>query len=188
MGFNSRMVEYLAPNSHTRREQANAEKVFSLWEEMQEQGVQPNGMTFNFLLRACTLARSDLDSALDIFQDMLARGFHPTRVTYNALLSTCAVHGAVTEVFEVLEAMQESGVAPDLLSHQQVVTACTRSKLWRRAVTHMEDMRKQGMHPNSAMLRAVANRAMDDNSLSVVRCGRLCATPALVGPPSRCRP
>lgn len=168
MKYNSRMVEFLAPGGR-RREQANAAEVYALWAEMQERGVPGNAMTYNFLLRACVLARADLEVALDYFQEMLSQGFHPTRVTYNALLATCGLHGAVVEVFEVLDTMRDSGVAPDLLSHQHIVQACTRSRHWRRAVNHMEEMRESGIMPNAEMLKSVANRAMDENVLPVVR-------------------
>lgn len=168
MKYNSRMVEFLAPGGR-RREEANAAEVFAMWEEMQEKDVPGNAMTYNFLLRACVLARAEFEVALDYFQEMLSQGFHPTRVTYNALLATCGLHGAVVEVFEVLDTMRNSGVAPDLLSHQYIVQACTRSRHWRRAVNHMEEMRESGITPNAEMLKSVANRAMDENVLPVVR-------------------
>lgn len=84
--FNSRLVRLLAPKNSAELDRQNGRRAFELWREAQAQGVVPNLMTYNFLIRAANMAQEPLEVALDLFQRLLDEGLQPTRFTYNALL------------------------------------------------------------------------------------------------------
>mmetsp|Transcript_9987 Transcript_9987/g.31458 ORF Transcript_9987/g.31458 Transcript_9987/m.31458 type:complete len:560 (+) Transcript_9987:3-1682(+) len=159
--FNSRLVRLLAPKNSADLERQNGRRAFELWREAQTQGVVPNLMTYNFLIRAANMAQEPLEVALDLFQRLLDEGLQPTRFTYNALLMNCARLGCVAEAEEVFETMVSSlEDPPDLLSHHHVVLAYARGGALRKATAHLARMREQGLSANADMCKQVAETAL----------------------------
>lgn len=65
--------------------QRKGPEAFAFAARMKEQGIVPNGNTYDFLLEACKDA-SLVPEAWAVFEDMLAVGILPTRSTFHLLL------------------------------------------------------------------------------------------------------
>jgi pentatricopeptide repeat protein len=134
-------------------------KALELFQQMQQEGVRPDSVTFVGVLNACAsvialeegrrvhqqIIQSGLES--DVFVgsslvDMYAkcgsiedacRVFHkmPSRdvVTWNAMLRGCAMHGHGREALRHFEQMCDEGVQPDDITFVCVLSACSHAGL-----------------------------------------------------------
>jgi pentatricopeptide repeat protein len=135
------------------------QNALKLFRQLQQEGVQPNTVTFVWVLKACASvvaleeARSVQEQIIqsgcesDVFVgsslvDMYAkcgsledawRVFHkmPSRdvATWNAILGGCVMHGHGREALKHFEQMCEEGVQPDDITFVCLLSACSHAGL-----------------------------------------------------------
>ncbi len=135
------------------------QKALELFQQMQQEGVQPDSLTFVGVLNACAsvvaleegrcihqqIIRSGLESDVFVGSSLVdtyakcgsmedARGVFnkmPSRnvVTWNAILGGCAMNGHGNEALKHFEQMCEEGVQPDDITFICVLSACSHAGL-----------------------------------------------------------
>lgn len=131
-----------------------AEEAFHLYAQMQEQGLQPDAITFIHMLRAC-ISLSDAERGKQIHTDVKAaklesnifvesalvdmfakcgkieeahqvfsRATHLNTVTWNAMIAGYADHGRPSDAVALYDEMLKQGVKPNEATFVNVLKAC----------------------------------------------------------------
>eukprot|EP00741_Cyanophora_paradoxa_P025094 tig00000342_g24222.t1 len=99
------------------------DEAWGLLEEMEAGGVLPDTALFNTLISR-SLARGDVDRAMEAFSEMLATpGCEPDIYTFNTLVRGVARIDA-REAFALLRTMQKRGIEPDKITMLTLMDAC----------------------------------------------------------------
>ena len=120
-----------------RRKQKHGEELFRLYlvfQEMRDSGVQPDIVAYNMLINACAGAGA-IDNALETVQTMQSEGINPDVISYTSLIKACAIRGTpevVDLAEEIFEAMQQrtnhfsSYIDPTVLTFQRLMQTYVR--------------------------------------------------------------
>lgn len=122
-------------------------RAFSLFYGMARNGTQPNAITYNTIIAACSRS-NEPDLAYEVFDEMQANGLKPDKFTYGSLIDSCAKSGQVERAFEISRMMSNRGVMKDQTIYSALLEACGRGRQLDRAFVVFEDMKRNGVWPN----------------------------------------
>ncbi|CAL2273124.1 unnamed protein product [Prunus armeniaca] len=149
------------------------DKAFSLFVDLQRQGVEPNEFTFSSLIKACAnqaapdqgiqlhaqVVKVNFDRdpfVYSVLVDMYGKcGLHdhsiqvfdeienPTEVAWNSLLSVFALHGLGKEALETFTKMVNRGVKPNAITFVSLLTGCSHAGLVKEGLNYFHSMEKR---------------------------------------------
>ena len=138
--------------------------------QMKAQGVKPDILTYNCLIRACereTLAKH----AVAIFEDMLAVGLRPERETFHLLFKVSFLHGLTPEcsltpgqvhsqeyssvVLALWSKMLEAGIIPNSTSYEILIIHLTKEENLELALTILTEMEKRDISPSTETAESI---------------------------------
>jgi len=136
--------------AHTR----DAEKVVSLYKQMQAHRIQPNTITFNTMLNAFAQCGT-MQYAPQLLEDMKETNppVEPDIVTYSTLIKGFCYAGSLDRALQVFRDMQQKGTcAPDEVMFNSLLGGCAKEFRLEEALQLLSDMRKSGITPSNYTL------------------------------------
>merc|ERR1719453_2833365 len=124
------------------------ERVQTIWEEMQAEGIASNTVTYNTMIDAN--ARSGrMDRAEALFREMDA----PDIITYSTLVKGYCMYGDIDKGFAVLKEMTAAGKQePDEILYNSLLDGCAKQHRVDEALELVEDMHKNHVRPSNFTL------------------------------------
>ncbi|KAJ7540063.1 hypothetical protein O6H91_10G000500 [Diphasiastrum complanatum] len=133
-------------------------EALALYEQMKQEGMQPNNVTFVLLLKACA-SLADLEQGKQLHSEIMKRGFQSDVVVGNTLVDMYAKCGCTEDAHELFDNMSER----DLVSWNAMIAGYAQNGLGKEALALYEQMKQEGMQPNNVtfvlLLKACANLA-----------------------------
>ena len=133
-------------NEHARAaangDRAALARAFQVLDDMAEDGVEPNKITFTALITTCAKAAGAgvgtfaLDRGTLLLERMQELGLETDIVTFNALLDACAKAAALPSSegmsaldkgFALLDRMEKTGPRPNYITYNTLVHACAKA-------------------------------------------------------------
>jgi pentatricopeptide repeat protein len=119
------------------------QRVQPLLEDMSNQGIEPNVITYSTVLKGyCSANR--IDEAFELLEEMKKnKAICPDEVTYNTLLDGCARHGLYDRGLTVLAEMRAANVPPSNFTLSVLVKLASRSRKTSKAFELVRDLSKE---------------------------------------------
>merc|ERR1719502_1287583 len=136
--------------AHTR----DAEKVMSLYKQMQAHNIQPNTITFNTILNAFAQCGT-MQYAPQLLQDMKEANpvVEADIVTYSTLIKGFCYSGSLDRALQVFKDMQQEGnCAPDEVMFNSLLGGCAKEFRLEEALQLLDDMKKSFITPSNYTL------------------------------------
>jgi len=132
------------------------DKVWSIYQEMRQRGLQTSLTTYNGLVGAfseCGL----VDRVDTLFEQMKAAGISPTVCTWSRLAKGHCLRGEVRKAMEVMEAMRRtSGLKPDEIFYNTLLDACAEQGMVDDGMQMICRMEKEGLPASKYTLTILA--------------------------------
>jgi len=138
--------------------------------QMKTQGVKPNVLTYNYLIRACekdALSRH----ASAIYEDMLSMGLQPERETFHSLFKVSLlarinsgviadevqVHSqeSLSVVLGLWSKMLEGKITPNATSYEILITHLTKEGNLEMALSTLTEMEKRDLSPSTETAESI---------------------------------
>nr|XP_004305340.2 PREDICTED: putative pentatricopeptide repeat-containing protein At5g52630 [Fragaria vesca subsp. vesca] len=148
------------------------EKAFSVFVDLQREGVEPNQFTFSSLVKACA-NQAALEQGIQLHAQVVKFKFDrddfvvsvlvdmygkcglldhsiqvfnevatPTEVAWNSLLSVFAVHGLGNDALKTFSRMVQAGVKPNAITFVSLLTGCSHAGLVKEGLKYFYSMEK----------------------------------------------
>eukprot|EP00268_Persea_americana_P029358 TRINITY_DN2839_c0_g1_i1.p1 TRINITY_DN2839_c0_g1~~TRINITY_DN2839_c0_g1_i1.p1 ORF type:complete len:593 (-),score=133.60 TRINITY_DN2839_c0_g1_i1:267-2045(-) len=127
--------------------ETNYKEVSSIYDQMQRADIQPDVVSYTFLIRAYAKARRE-DEALAVFEEMLDASVRPTLDAYNTLLDAFAISGMVEQARTVLKSMRRDRCTPNLHSYTMMLSAFVNASDMDGAEKFFRQIKQDGFKPN----------------------------------------
>merc|ERR1719416_60457 len=125
-------------------------RVRELWQEMEEQGVQPTSITLGCLTEAFVV-NGHADEAWELVKKQMEiadRRKHPNTVIYSTVLKGFASVRRMDKVFMVYQEMQRKNIPCNTITYNTLLDACAKACAMNRASQLLEDMAKSCIEPD----------------------------------------
>ncbi|KAJ7540610.1 hypothetical protein O6H91_10G022900 [Diphasiastrum complanatum] len=131
-------------------------EALALYEQMKQEGVQPDNVTFVLLLKACA-SLGALEQGKQLHSDIIKRGFQSNVIVGSTLVDMYAKCGCTEDSRELFNNMRER----DVVSWTAMIAAYAQSGLGKEALALYEQMKQEGVQPNNVtfvlLLKACAS-------------------------------
>ena len=104
----------------------DVKEAFSMMDQMQSAGVQPNIVAYTLLIDVCAKA-NQMERAESILRLMESAGVQPNFKTFSSLIGGYANQGDFGKAWKLVEQMKESGFSPDYILYMSLITACANT-------------------------------------------------------------
>jgi pentatricopeptide repeat protein len=135
--YNSAIHVYVRSENLTE-----AEKLFR---EMEDQGVKPNVVTYNTLMKGY---KHQWKKALELYEDMKKQQVQANGYTYSALFSALAQGKQREKAFVIFQDIKKEGITPDVNVYNSMIDLCVRSENLTEAEKLFREMEDQGVKPD----------------------------------------
>jgi pentatricopeptide repeat protein len=148
------------------------DRVWSVYEEMQERSVELSIVMYNTIIDAC--ARSGrMEHLPKILEDMEANNLKPNVITYSTMLKGHCQNGNIQAGFAILDKMKgDTHLKPDEIMYNSLLDGCAQNNLFDEGLRLLSEMQKEGIAPSNFTLSLVVklmNRARRvDQAFSLV--------------------
>ncbi|KAJ7540213.1 hypothetical protein O6H91_10G005500 [Diphasiastrum complanatum] len=145
------MIAGYAQNGHGK-------EALALYEQMKQEGMQPNNVTFVLLLKACA-SLAALEQGKQLHSEIIKRGFQSDVVVGSTLVDMYAKCGCTEDARELFDNMSER----DVVSWNAMIAGYAQNALGKEALALFEQMKLEGVQPNNVtfvlLLKACASLA-----------------------------
>ncbi|KAJ7560176.1 hypothetical protein O6H91_04G117100 [Diphasiastrum complanatum] len=132
--------------------------VLALYEQMKEEGVQPNNVTYVVLLKTCASIVA-LEQGKQLHSHIIKSGFESDMIVGNTLVDMYAKCGCIEQACQVFDKMSERNV----VSWSVMIAGYAHNGLGKEALALYEQMKQEGVQPDNityvVLLKACANVA-----------------------------
>ncbi|BBM99999.1 protein MpPPR_7 [Marchantia polymorpha subsp. ruderalis] len=150
---------------------ADPRNLLQVLKEMEMSGINPNLLTFNFLLRAIFRHRDSI-MAEKIIARMEQRGpeAQPDGDSYNFVIVLCALDRRLDAGLKHLQSMYNRGYVPSKTTYNELLLTATRLHRTRVAVSLLKDLKKYNVAPQVQSIAelAVAATEVDDSECALL--------------------
>ena len=115
--------------------------------------MEPNGITCTALISACE--KGQVEKAIELHSDLAI--WAEAVITYNARIMECARCGKVETALELLEEMQQRGLAPDVITYIALISACIDGHKVKNTFALFAEMQQRGVR--SDLIKVLAKKA-----------------------------
>ncbi|KAJ7522179.1 hypothetical protein O6H91_19G086300 [Diphasiastrum complanatum] len=133
-------------------------EALALYEQMKQEGMQPDNVTFVLLLKACA-SLAGLEQGRQLHSEIIKRGFQSDVVVGSTLVNMYAKCGCTEDARELFDNMSER----DVVSWNAMITGYAQNGLGKEALALYEQMKQEGMQPDNVtfvlLLKACASLA-----------------------------
>ncbi|KAJ7527666.1 hypothetical protein O6H91_16G065300 [Diphasiastrum complanatum] len=127
-------------------------EALALYEQMKQEGMQPNNVTFVFLLKACANLAA-LEQGKQLHSEIRKRGFQSDVVVGSTLVDMYAKCGCTEDARELFDNMSER----DVVSWTAMIAGYAQNGLGKEALALYEQMKQEGMQPNNVTFVLLLN-------------------------------
>jgi len=128
------------------------ERVWSVYQEMKENGVELSVVMFNTLIDACARC-GRMEHIPKIMGDMDEQGVKPNVITFSTMLKGHCRSGNMQEGFSILERMkQDAHLKPDEIVYNSLLDGCAQNNLVDEGLRLLEEMQCLGVQPSNFTL------------------------------------
>merc|ERR1719364_264896 len=118
------------------------ERLFAVYAEIRDQGVQANTITYNTMIDACARCGA-MDRVPQLLADMKAASIRPDQITYGTLVKGHCLSGSVDQAFEILAEMRASGKhKPEEILYNSLLDGCAKEHRLEDAMALYADMKQ----------------------------------------------
>ncbi|KAJ7513974.1 hypothetical protein O6H91_23G021400 [Diphasiastrum complanatum] len=132
--------------------------VLALYEQMKEEGVQPNNVTYVVLLKTCASIVA-LEQGKQLHSHIIKNGFESDMIVGNTLVDMYAKCGCIEQACQVFDKMSERNV----VSWSVMIAGYAHNGRGKEALALYEQMKQEGVQPDNityvVLLKACANIA-----------------------------
>ncbi|KAJ7237494.1 hypothetical protein O6H91_Y445400 [Diphasiastrum complanatum] len=136
-------------------------EALALYEQMKQEGVQPDNVTVVLLLKACA-SLAALEQGKHLHSEIIKRGFQSDVVVGNTLVDMYAKCGCTEDARELFDNMSER----DVVSWTAMIAGYAQNGLGMEALALFEQMQREGTKPNEvtyiSVLSACAHSGLVD--------------------------
>ncbi|KAJ7517806.1 hypothetical protein O6H91_21G040700 [Diphasiastrum complanatum] len=133
-------------------------EALALYEQMKQEGVQPNNVTFVLLLKACARLAA-LEQGKQLHSDIIRRGFQSDVIVASTLVDMYAKCGHTEDARELFNNVSER----DVVSWTAMIAGYAQNGLGKEALALYEQMKLEGVQPSNVtfvlLLKACASLA-----------------------------
>ncbi|KAJ7548566.1 hypothetical protein O6H91_07G017400 [Diphasiastrum complanatum] len=133
-------------------------EALALYEQMKQEGLQPDNVTFVLLLQACA-SLAALEQGKQLHSDIIRRGFQWDVIVGSTLVDMYAKCGCTEDARELFNNMRERNV----VSWNAMIAGYAQNGLGKEALALYEQMKQEGMQPDPVtfvlLLKACASLA-----------------------------
>ncbi|KAJ7540625.1 hypothetical protein O6H91_10G023400 [Diphasiastrum complanatum] len=119
-------------------------EALALYEQMKQEGVQPDNVTFVLLLKACA-SLEVLEQGKRLHSDIIKRGFQLDVIVGNTLVDMYAKCGCTEDARELFNNMTER----DVVSWNAMIAGYAQNGLGKEALALYEQMKQEGVQPDN---------------------------------------
>jgi len=128
------------------------ERLFAVYAEIRDQGVQANTITYNTMIDACARCGA-MDRVPQLLADMKAANISPDQITYGTLVKGHCLSGSVDQAFETLAEMRAEGkYKPDEILYNCLLDGCAKEHRLEDAMALYEQMKQASVVPSNFTL------------------------------------
>jgi len=127
------------------------EKLFAVYAEIQDQGVEANTVMYNTMIDACARCGA-MDRVPQLLADMRVANVKPDTITYSTLVKGHCLSGNVDCAFEVLAQMLKENLKPDEILYNCLLDGCAKEHRLEDALKLYEDMKEDRVSPSNFTL------------------------------------
>merc|ERR1719399_119370 len=128
------------------------ERLFVVYAEIRDQGVQANTITYNTMIDACARCGA-MDRVPQLLADMKSANISPDQITYGTLVKGHCLSGSVDQAFEILAEMKAAGKhKPDEILYNCLLDGCAKEHRLEDAMTLYEEMKQSSVAPSNFTL------------------------------------
>merc|ERR1719327_576383 len=128
------------------------ERLFAVYAEIRDQGVQANTITYNTMIDACARCCA-MDRVPQLLADMKSANISPDQITYGTLVKGHCLSGSVNHAFEILAEMRAGGKhKPDEILYNCLLDGCAKEHRLEDAMALYEEMKKANVPPSNFTL------------------------------------
>merc|ERR1719428_570765 len=128
------------------------EKLFAVYAEIRDQGVQANTITYNTMIDACARCGA-MDRVPQLLSDMKASNITPDQITYGTLVKGHCLSGSVDQAFEILAEMRAGGKhKPDEILYNCLLDGCAKEHRLEDAMSLYAEMKQANVLPSNFTL------------------------------------
>lgn len=179
-GLSSRNVVSWTTMVAAYAEQGQAEKALQMYEEMKEENVSPDAVTYVSVLQACgLLAELENDVFVDgqsikvkslgkvkvIHAGLQRKGHHTDMVVANSLISMYGKCGSTRDAENIFEGLTDC----DVVSWNAMLTVCTQQCQYERALQLYRRMEEKGTSADEVTLVNILQACSSKGSLDLCR-------------------
>merc|ERR1719428_1679314 len=128
------------------------ERLFAVYAEIRDQGVQANTITYNTMIDACARCCA-MDRVPQLLADMKSANISPDQITYGTLVKGHCLSGSVDQAFEILAQMRAEGKhKPDEILYNSLLDGCAKEHRLEDAMALYEEMKQANVLPSNFTL------------------------------------
>mmetsp|Transcript_96432 Transcript_96432/g.176589 ORF Transcript_96432/g.176589 Transcript_96432/m.176589 type:complete len:1096 (+) Transcript_96432:146-3433(+) len=128
------------------------DRVWAVYEEMIQKGVEMSIVTYNTLIDACARC-GRMEQVPDIMANLQKHGVRPNVITFSTTLKGHCQAGDIQRGFAILEQMKrETKLKPDEIMYNSLLDGCAQSNLIEEGLRILEEMQKEGVAPSNFTL------------------------------------
>ncbi|CAK9881759.1 unnamed protein product [Sphagnum jensenii] len=123
------------------------QKALELFRQMQQEGVQPNSITFVGVMNACA-NREALEEGRCVHQRIIQSGFQMNVFVGNSLVDMYAKCGSIDDAWRVFHKMPSQ----DVVTWTTMILGHVKCGQGQKALELFQQMQQEGVQPNSLLL------------------------------------
>merc|ERR1719213_777862 len=128
------------------------ERLFAVYAEIRDQGVQANTITYNTMIDACARCGA-MDRVPQLRADMKAGNISPDQITYGTLVKGHCLSGSVDQEFEILAEMRAGCKhKPDEILYNSLLDGCAKEHRLEDAMNLYTEMKQANVLPSNFTL------------------------------------
>mmetsp|Transcript_119443 Transcript_119443/g.337999 ORF Transcript_119443/g.337999 Transcript_119443/m.337999 type:complete len:674 (+) Transcript_119443:125-2146(+) len=149
--------------SHQKR----FDRVWSVYKEMLQEGMQVTVVTYNTLLDACARC-SEMSYVPTLLEDMAGKGIQLNVISYSIIIKGYCQVGCVGRAFRLMDEMRDTAkLRPDEHTYNTVINGCAREGLYDEGVALLREMCDAGVAPSNFTLTVLVKLASRGRRLDV---------------------
>merc|ERR1719247_1801929 len=117
-------------------------------EQMRACGVPPDVRSYSSAMQAC-VAKSDMQQAMQLLARVWDEQLTPDAAMLNTLLGGRATLSQSEQALQLVDAFEERGVRPDVLSYSLLIRACVRGRNPEGGERSLRLMQQAGLQPSA---------------------------------------
>ncbi|XP_057433490.1 pentatricopeptide repeat-containing protein At1g10910, chloroplastic isoform X2 [Lotus japonicus] len=123
-----------------------------LFQQMKEDGLVPDVVTYSTLLAGCTKVKDGYPKALELIQELKLNKLRMDNVIYGGILAVCASNSKWEEAEHYFNQMKDEGHSPNVYHYSSLLNAYSACGDNEKADMLIQNMKSEGLVPNKVIL------------------------------------